>query len=138
MAGAASGFSSPNTHAESLMYRRVVRMVLVCAAVLGVFAVAIPAAEAHTHPTPADLTGPGVVYIESGYHVHIALIEHNMLKPRIVLPQRNYDPVLAQGSGFVVDPSAVVVTSARTVTAAKAAAVNYAINRIFAETSRSS
>src|SRR5664279_5029972 len=105
MAGAASGFSSPNTHAESLMYRNVVRMVLVYAAVLGVFAVAIPAAEAHTHPTPADLTGPGVVYIESGYHVHIGLIEHDMQKSYVTLAQRNYTVVLARGSGFVVDPS---------------------------------
>lgn len=90
-------------------------------------------AAAHKHPTPKDLTGPGVVYIESGYHVEIALIEHSVTKAHINVLQRSYDTVLVRGSGFAVDPSAVIVTSGAVVAPDRQAAMNFAVNKIFHE-----
>jgi hypothetical protein len=97
-------------------------------------AVGLPSASAHMHPTPKDLTGPGVVYIEAGYHVDIALIEHGIRTSHINLIQRIYDPVLLRGSGFAVDPSAVVVTDGEMARPDPQAAKNYAVNKIFQAT----
>jgi hypothetical protein len=112
--------------------RRITRSAVIAATVFGALAVGAPTADAHTHPTPADVTGPGVVYIQSGYHVRITAVEHDMNKSVIHYRNHTYDVVLARGSGFVVEQSAVIVTSAATVTASKTAAENFAINSLFA------
>ncbi|MGH8860346.1 MAG: hypothetical protein ACRDVG_03775, partial [Jatrophihabitantaceae bacterium] len=92
--------------------------------------VAMPSASAHTHPAPPDLTAPGVVYVESGYHVQITVVEHGG-GVHIRFISREFDPVLNRGSGFVVDPSAVIVTSAAVTAPDERAAKNYAINSAF-------
>ena len=113
---------------------RTVRAMIVATLVAALLPLGTPSASAHVHPTPADLTGPGVVYIESGYHVQIALIEHNVTTAHINLIERSYDPVLEKGSGFVVDPTAVIVTTGAVVAPDEQAAKNFAINSIFRET----
>jgi S1-C subfamily serine protease len=113
---------------------RTVRALIVAALAAALLPLGMPSAYAHVHPTPADLTGPGVVFIESGYHVQISLIEHNVTTAHINLIERPYDPVLETGSGFVVDPSAVIVTSSAAVAPDEQAAKNFAINSIFLAT----
>jgi LPXTG-motif cell wall-anchored protein len=113
---------------------RTVRSLIVAACGAALLPLGMPSAYAHQHPTPADLTGPGVVFIESGYHVQISLIEHNVTTAHINLIERPYDPVLETGSGFVVDPSAVIVTTSAAVAPNEQAARNYAINSIFRTT----
>ena len=114
--------------------RRAARGAVVLWLACALFGLGIPQASAHVHPVPKDLTGPGVVYIESGYHVEIALIEHGIRTSHINLIERSYDPVLLRGSGFVVDPSAVIVTSGAMATPDAQAAKNYAVNKIFQAT----
>ncbi|MDQ1749798.1 MAG: hypothetical protein QOE71_854 [Pseudonocardiales bacterium] len=113
---------------------RTVRALIVAALAAALLPLGMPSAYAHVHPTPADLTGPGVVFIRSGYHVQISLIEHNVTTAHINLIERPYDPVLETGSGFVVDPSAVIVTTSAAVAPDEQAAKNYAINSIFRTT----
>jgi Trypsin-like peptidase domain len=68
-------------------------------------------ASAHTHPTPTELAAPGVVYVEAGARVEVALVEHQRPAPHITIVQSSSNPVLASASGFVVDPTGAVVTS---------------------------
>ena len=106
---------------------------VVTALVAALLSVGMPSASAHVHPTPKDLVGPGVVYIESGFHVEIALIEHSLTQSHILVVQRSYDVVLTKGSGFAVDPSAVIVTAGVVVSPDPQAATNFAVNSIFHE-----
>jgi hypothetical protein len=113
---------------------RVARAAVILSVACGLVTLGMPQASAHVHPTPKDLTGPGVVYIESGYHVEIALIEHGIRTSHINLIKRSYDPVLLTGSGFAVDPSAVIVTTGIMAAPDAQAAKNYAVNQIFQAT----
>jgi hypothetical protein len=93
-------------------------------------------AEAHKHPTPVQLISPAVVRIMTYGRVSISLIEHNSLGltgKDIQLVQRSYTPLLATGSGFVVNPTGVIVTSPAVTAVNLQRAQNYAVNRIFAE-----
>jgi hypothetical protein len=96
--------------------------------------VGMPQALAHKHPPREYLTGPGVVYIESGYHIDATLIEHSLTSSHIRVVQRSYVLPLVRGSGFAVDPSAVIVTGGAVVSPDKQSALNYGVNRIFQQT----
>jgi len=68
-------------------------------------------ASAHVHPTPTELAAPGVVYVEAGARVEVALVEHQIPAPHLTIVQSTSNPVLQSASGFVVDPTGAVVTS---------------------------
>jgi hypothetical protein len=95
--------------------------------------VAAPPAYAHTHPTPVELDSPGVVYVETRARVEISLIEHNRHGKHIGLIQRTYEPLLATGSGFAVDPVGDIVTSGLVVRPNLDRARIYAVNLLFHE-----
>ena len=93
-------------------------------------------AEAHKHPTPVQLISPAVVRIMTYAKVSISLIEHNFRGATgndITLVQRSYQPLLTAGSGFVVNPSGVIVTSPSVTTVNAQRAQNFAVNKIFNE-----
>jgi LPXTG-motif cell wall-anchored protein len=68
-------------------------------------------AGAHVHPTPTELAAPGVVFVQAGARVEVALVEHQRPAPHLTIVQSTSNPVLASASGFVVDPTGAVVTS---------------------------
>jgi len=113
---------------------RFVRAMAVAAITTALLPIGMPTAAAHTHPATTDLAGPSVVYIESGYDVKVWLIEHNVTSAHINLIKRTYHKVLARGSGFAVDPSAVIATTAAVVTPDEQEAKNYAVNSMFQQT----
>ena len=93
-------------------------------------------AQAHKHPTPVQLISPAVVRILTYAKVSISLIEHNSLGATgndIKLVQRSYSPLLATGSGFVVNPTGVIVTSPTVTAVNLQRAQNFAVNKIFNE-----
>lgn len=93
-------------------------------------------AEAHKHPTPVQLVSPAVVRIMTYGKVSISLIEHNSLGATgndISLVQRSYQPMLATGSGFVVNPSGTIVTSPTVTGVDLQRAAIFAVNKIFNE-----
>jgi hypothetical protein len=91
-------------------------------------------ADAHTHPTPTELAAPGVVWVESGAQVEVALVEHQRPAPHLTIVQSTSNPVLASASGFVVEPTGAVITSGeiRRPTAADLDRARiYAVNQAF-------
>ncbi|TQS46297.1 zinc ribbon domain-containing protein [Cryptosporangium phraense] len=93
-------------------------------------------AQAHKHPTPVQLISPAVVRIMTYGKVSISLIEHNFRGSTgndISLVQRSYEPLLATGSGAVVNPSGTIVTSPTVTGVDLSRAANFAINKIFNE-----
>lgn len=93
-------------------------------------------AEAHKHPTPAELISPAVVRIVTYGQVSISLIEHDFRGSTtndISLVQRSYQPQLATGSGFVVNPSGTIVTSPSVTGVDLNRAAIFAVNKIFNE-----
>jgi Trypsin-like peptidase domain len=93
---------------------------------------AAPAA-AHNHPTQSELDAPAVVFIKTFAQVNISLIEHNRAGQHIGLVQRTYEPELASGSGFAVDPTGIIVTAGGVITPDLARAQVYAVNKVFGE-----
>src|ERR1051325_6113943 len=94
----------PPMRLPRLRLTAVVLAVCVSALTLGI---ATPA-EAHKHPTPVELISPAVVRIMTYGKVSISLIEHNFRGSTgndISFVQRSYQPLLATGSGSVVNPS---------------------------------
>ena len=73
--------------------------ILLATAIAAVAWLGTPSASAHTHPAPPDLTAPGVVFIESGYRVHVTVVEHS---PTMTLTVRrgDYTMVMNRGSGL--------------------------------------
>ncbi|MGH8969152.1 MAG: trypsin-like peptidase domain-containing protein [Actinomycetes bacterium] len=98
---------------------------LVCQALM-----AVPA-SAHEHPSPSELDAPAVVYVQTWAQVDISLIEHNNTGQHIPLTKDAYPVLLAQGSGFAVDPTGAIVTSADIVTPDLRRAEIFAVNKIF-------
>src|SRR4051794_11448014 len=94
--------------------------------------VAAPAV-AHNHPTQAELTAPAVVFVKTFARVDISLVEHNRAGRHIGLVQRTYEPEIASGSGFAVDPNGTIVTAGPVVTPDLSRAWLYAVNKIFSE-----
>ncbi|SHN36809.1 trypsin-like peptidase domain-containing protein [Cryptosporangium aurantiacum] len=93
-------------------------------------------AEAHKHPTPAELIAPAVVRIMTYGKVSISLIEHNFRGSTgndISLVQRSYQPMLGTGSGFVVNPSGTIITSPTVTGVDLNRAAIFAVNKIFNE-----
>jgi Trypsin-like peptidase domain len=90
-------------------------------------------AAAHDHPTKAELAAPGVVFVKTFARVEISLIEHNRLGRHIGLVQRRYEPELASGSGFAVDPNGTIVTAGGVITPDMERARIYAVNKVFNE-----
>ncbi|MFG1926320.1 trypsin-like peptidase domain-containing protein [Cryptosporangium sp. NPDC048952] len=93
-------------------------------------------AEAHKHPTPVELISPAVVRIMTYGKVSISLIEHNFRGSTgndISLVQRSYQPLLATGSGSVVNPSGTIVTSPTVTGVDLNRAAIFAVNKIFNE-----
>ena len=114
--------------------RRMAAAIGACALIAAHILVGAPAASAHKHPTAVDLDSPGVVYVQTIAHVDVSLIEPDTPKPgQIRLTRNTYDPVLSAGSGFAVNPSGYIVTSAQTVTPDKRPAEIFAVNHLFAE-----
>ena len=107
----------------------------VAAVVVGLLAVGVPSASAHTHPTPIERAAPAVVYVEARAVVQVALIEHHQAGDsfgvHIGVVQSAWNPVLAAGSGFVVDPSGVIVTTAAIVAPSLDRAEVFAVNEAF-------
>jgi hypothetical protein len=104
--------------------------ILLATAIAVVASLGTPSASGHIHPAPPDLTAPGVVYIESGYDVHITVVEHS---PTMTLTVRrgDYSAPMTKGSGFVVNPAGYVVTTSAVVTSDQQMAKDLAINLIF-------
>ena len=85
------------------------------AASLCLMTLGVPAAQAHTHPTPIERAAPAVVFIEARAHVEVTLIEHDLFpdKHGIHVHVFSYtaDPLLDTASGFFVNPTGNVVTT---------------------------
>jgi hypothetical protein len=93
-----------------------------------------PQAGAHTHPTPVERSAPAVVYVEARAQVEVALVEHRQSDPNgihIAILESTSNPVLAAASGFVVDPTGVVVTSGAITQTDMDRASIYAVNEAF-------
>jgi|GEM_PF-3283202 len=103
--------------------------------VAGLLMSGVATAAAHTHPTPIERAAPGVVYVEARAAVQVALIEHHQAGDsfgvHIGVVQSTWNPVLAAGSGFVVDPSGVIVTTAAIVAPSLERAKVFAVNEAF-------
>ena len=110
-------------------------LLFVAALTLGFMAAGLPSAAAHTHPTPIERASPAVVYVEARAIVDVALIEHRQAGDNfgvhIGIIQSAWDPVLASGSGFVVDPTGVIVTSGAIITPSLDRAKVFAVNQAF-------
>src|SRR5690349_7782032 len=119
------------TRSGTMSARRISRIGAFAAAVSVAFALGIPAAYAHKHPTPADLVGPAVVYIESGYDVEVTLVEHNPNDGSITFIRNKKPIVQFRGSGFAVEQSAVIVTAPEAVKLSETDAKNRAVNEVF-------
>ena len=72
-----------------------------------------------------------MVFVKTFAQVNISLIEHNRLD--IGLVQRTYEPELASGSGFAVDPNGSIVTAGTVVSPDLKRAEIYAVNKVFSE-----
>ncbi|MCW2618812.1 MAG: zinc ribbon protein [Modestobacter sp.] len=91
-------------------------------------------AGAHVHPTPTERAAPAVVYVEARAEVQVALVEHRQSDPggvHIAIIQSTSNPVLATASGFVVDPTGVIVTSGALTAPDLDRARTYAVNEAF-------
>jgi hypothetical protein len=110
-------------------------LVFVGALTLGFLAAGLPSATAHTHPTPIERAAPAVVFVEARATVDVALIEHRQAGDNfgvhIGIVQSAWNPVLASGSGFVVDPNGVIVTTAAITTPSLDRAKVFAVNQAF-------
>jgi hypothetical protein len=88
---------------------------LALATSLGLMALGVPGAEAHSHPTPIERAAPAVVFIEARAHVEVTLIEHDLLPDRhgihVHVFEDTSEPLLDTASGFFVDPTGTVVTT---------------------------
>ncbi|HEU4912349.1 MAG TPA: zinc ribbon domain-containing protein [Actinomycetes bacterium] len=90
--------------------------------------------SAHEHPTAVDLDSPAIVFVQTVAHVDISLISPNTPEQgQIALTRNQYDVVLSSGSGFAVNPSGYIVTSADIVTPDRRPAEIYAVNHLFSE-----
>jgi hypothetical protein len=112
-------------------------LLFVGALTLGFLAAGLPSATAHTHPTPIELAAPAVVYVEARAIVDVALIEHRQAGDNfgvhIGIVQSEWNPVLASSSGFVVDPTGVIVTTAAVIAPSLDRAKVFAVNEAFHE-----
>jgi hypothetical protein len=111
--------------------RRIPWVVALTAALLALGTVP---ADAHVHPTPTERAAPAVVYVEARAEVQVALVEHRQSDPggvHIAIIQSTSDPVLATASGFVVDPTGVIVTSGALTAPDLDRARTYAVNEAF-------
>jgi hypothetical protein len=102
-------------------------------AALALTGLAAGPAGAHNHPTQVELDAPAVVFVKTFAQVTVSLIEHNRHGQHIGLLQRTYEPELASGSGFAVDPNGTVVTAGDVVTPDLDRAKIFAVNKIFGE-----
>jgi hypothetical protein len=116
-------------------HRNYRRLLSVAAVTVGFLAAGLPSATAHTHPTPIELAAPAVVYVEARAIVDVALIEHRQAGDNfgvhIGIIQSEWNPVLASSSGFVVDPTGVIVTTAAIITSSLDRAKVFAVNQAF-------
>jgi hypothetical protein len=113
--------------------RHRVSVITVLIAALALVGLAAAPAGAHDHPTQVELDAPAVVFIKTFAQVNVSLIEHNRHGQHIGLLQRTYEPELASGTGFAVDPNGTIVTAGGVVTPDLDRAEVYAVNRIFSE-----
>jgi hypothetical protein len=121
---------------ENMRRHHTARVAKVAAALLSglvLAALVTSPAVAHDHPTQAELAAPAVVFIKTFARVDISLIEHNRAGQHIGLVQRTYQPEIASGSGFAVDPNGTVVTAGGVVTPDLNRARIYAVNKVFNE-----
>jgi hypothetical protein len=102
-------------------------------AALALTGLAAGPAGAHSHPTQVELDAPAVVFVKTFAQVNVSLVEHNRHGRHIGLLQRTYEPELASGSGFAVDPNGTIVTAGDVVTPDLARAKVFAVNKIFGE-----
>src|SRR5207247_8419941 len=65
--------------------------------------------------------------------VNVSLIEHNRHGKHIGLLQETYEPELASGSGFAVDPNGTIVTAGGVVTPDLDRAKVFAVNKVFSK-----
>src|SRR5436190_6801050 len=114
------------------MRRHHASVVTAVTAFLAALALAGPAG-AHNHPTQVELDAPAVVFVKTFAQVNVSLIEHNRHGKHIGLLQETYEPELASGSGFAVDPNGTVVTAGDVVTPDLDKAKIFAVNKIFGE-----
>ena len=116
------------------MRRHHASVIAVVSVLMAALALAGPAAVpagAHNHPTQVELDAPAVVFVKTFAQVNISLIEHNRHGQHIGLLQRTYEPELASGTGFAVDPNGTIVTAGGVVTPDLARAQVFAVNKIF-------
>jgi Trypsin-like peptidase domain len=111
----------------------VITVVSVVLAAMALAGLGAAPAGAHDHPTQAELDAPAVVFIKTFAQVNISLIEHNRHGKHIGLLQKTYEPALASGSGFAVDPTGTIVTAGGVVTPDLDKAEVFAVNEIFRE-----
>ena len=114
-------------------HARVVQVAVALLAGLVLSALVVAPASAHDHPTQAELAAPAVVFIKTFARVDISLIEHNRAGQHIGLVQRTYEPEIASGSGFAVDPNGTIVTAGSVITPDLNRARIYAVNKVFSE-----
>jgi hypothetical protein len=110
---------------------------LVVTTSLGLMALGVSTAQAHTHPTPIERAAPAVVYIEGRANVEVALIEHHTGPEKravhISIIQSTWNPLLDTASGFFVDPNGTVVTTGDLLRPRNTDAEVYAVNEAFAK-----
>ncbi|MEV5409315.1 hypothetical protein AB0K60_10840 [Thermopolyspora sp. NPDC052614] len=84
----------------------------------------------HPHPSGStDRVTPGAVRVEATSRVSITLHDDRSIIRRV---EREYETLIAEGSGFTVTPDGAVVTATGVVKSDRDARV-YAANRVFAE-----
>jgi Trypsin-like peptidase domain len=113
--------------------RHQISVITVLFAASALVGLAAAPAGAHDHPTQVELDAPAVVFIKTFAQVNISLIEHNRQGQHIGLMQKTYEPELASGTGFAVDPNGTIVTAGGVVTPDLDRAEVYAVNKIFSE-----
>jgi hypothetical protein len=113
--------------------RHQISVITVLVAASALVGLAAAPAGAHDHPTQVELDAPAVVFIKTFAQVNISLIEHNRHGQHIGLMQKTYEPELASGTGFAVDPNGTIVTAGSVVTPDLDRAKVYAVNKIFSE-----
>ncbi|HVD15260.1 MAG TPA: hypothetical protein VNK73_12560, partial [Actinomycetota bacterium] len=111
----------------------VITVVSVVLAALALVGLAAAPAGAHDHPSQVELDAPAVVFVKTFAEVNVSLIEHNRHGQHIGLMQRTYEPELASGTGFAVDPNGTIVTTGGVVTPDLDRARVYAVNKVFSE-----
>lgn len=113
---------------------RLLPMALACS--LGLLALSVPAAQAHTHPTPIERAAPAVVFIEARAHAEVTLIEHDQFPDKhgvhVHVFESTSAPVLDTASGFFVDPNGTVVTTGALLSQNLVRGEVYAVNQAFA------